>query len=218
MVELVCEEEKTYYSSDSVCKTSSGGDELDTLYPIEFLNSLNFNGFPQHELRIKKNIPIMLLRNINPSIGLCNGTRLIIIELGVKIIEAIILTGSHCGTKVFIPRIVLTYHNNKWPFILKRRQFPIRICYCMTINKSQGQTLERVGLYLHDHVFTHGQLYVALSRVTSYNGIKILINKQNTEEYDNCIGVDDLRNDKFMTTFIINNNFFVVERGENNEI
>ena len=129
----------------------------------------------------------MLLCNINPSIGLYNGTRLIIIELGVKIIKAIILTGSHCGTKVFIPRIVLTYHNNKWPFILKRRQFPIRICYCMTINKSQGQTLERVGLYLHDHVFTHGQLYVALSRVTSYNGIKILINKQNTEEYNNCI-------------------------------
>ena len=129
----------------------------------------------------------MLLRNINPSIGLCNGTRLIIIELGVKIIEAIILTGSYCGTKVFIPRIVLTYHNNKWPFILKRRQFPIRICYCMTINKSQGQTLERVGLYLHDHVFTHGQLYVALSRVTSYNGIKILINKQDTEEYNNSM-------------------------------
>ena len=55
----------------------------------------------------------MLLRNINPSIGLCNGTRLIIIELGVKIIEAIILTGSDCGTKLFIPHIVLTYHNNK---------------------------------------------------------------------------------------------------------
>ena len=54
MLELVCEEEKTYYSSDSVYKTSSGGDELDTLYPIEFLNSLNFNGFPQHELRLKK--------------------------------------------------------------------------------------------------------------------------------------------------------------------
>ena len=57
----------------------------------------------------------------------------------------------------------------------------------MTINKSQGQTLERVDLYLHDRVFIHGQLYVALSRVTSYNGKKILINKQNTEEYDNCI-------------------------------
>ena len=96
-------------------------EELEVLYPIEFLNSLNFNGFPQHELRLKKNIPIMLLRNINPSIGLCNGTRLMIIELGLKVIEAIIITGSHYGEKVFIPRVVLTYHDNKWPFILKRR-------------------------------------------------------------------------------------------------
>ena len=78
----------------------------------------------------------MLLRNINPSMGLCNGTRLIILQLGIKVIEAVIITGSHKGEKVFIPRIVLTYQDKKWPFILKRRQFPIRICYCMTINKS----------------------------------------------------------------------------------
>ena len=80
---------------------------------MEFLNSLNFNGFPQHELRLKKNIPIMLLRNINPSIGLCNGTRLMVVELGKKIIEAIIITGSHCEEKNFIPRIILTYQDKK---------------------------------------------------------------------------------------------------------
>ena len=128
-------------------------------------------------------MPIMLLRNLNQSSGLCNGTRLVITQLYDKIIEAKILAGSNIGHKVFIPRISLTATENKWPFIFKRRQFPIRPCYAMTINKSQGQSLKQVGLYLSQPVFTHGQLYIALSRVTSRQGLKILI--ENNQELPN---------------------------------
>ena len=61
------------------------------------------------------------------------------------------------------------------PFVVKRKQFPVRLCFAMTINKAQGQTIEKLGLYLPTPVFTHGQLYVAVSRVKKKEDLKILI-------------------------------------------
>ncbi|XP_038718166.1 uncharacterized protein LOC120011170 [Tripterygium wilfordii] len=138
-------DQKLYLSFDSICKVTGGSEENDILYPPEFVNSLSFNGVPNHELRLKINAPVMLLRNLNQSSGLCNGTRLLVTRLGERVVEATIMTGSNIGDKVYIPRIIMSATERKWPFTIKRRQFPLRLCHAMTINKSQGQTLTKVG-------------------------------------------------------------------------
>ncbi|KAM0836290.1 hypothetical protein ACQ4PT_062431 [Festuca glaucescens] len=89
-------------------------------------------------LVLKRGVPIMLLRNIRQTTGLYNGTRLVVTRLAEKVIEAIVMTGSNIGDIVYIPRICLTIKDPRWPFTLHRRQFPVRICYAMAINKSQG--------------------------------------------------------------------------------
>jgi hypothetical protein len=119
----------------------------------------------------------MLLRNLDPSKGLCNGTRMILNQIRPRVLDCTVISGDQrfSGNRVLIPRISLTPSNETLPIPLRRRQFPICLAFAMTINKSQGQSVKNVGLDLQSAVFSHGQLYVALSRCTSANRISVLL-------------------------------------------
>ena len=69
-------------------------------------------------------------------------------------------------------------------FKMTRHQFPVRLTYCMSINKAQGQTLSKVGLYLPNPVFAHGQLYVAMSRVSRPENITVYITNEIPDKAD----------------------------------
>lgn len=172
-------QEVTFVSADSVePENGVDGQVLDTPdYALEFLRSLSPSGLPLGELQLKVGCPVILLRNLSPGQGLCNGTRAVIARTSRRVLEVKVIGGDHHGQTAFIPRIVMTTsaRDAEFAFILRRRQFPVRLAFAMTINKSQGQSLKIVGLDLRSPVFSHGQLYVALSRSTSKAGIKVLL-------------------------------------------
>ena len=143
MIHLLPGEGTTLLSADSVEGSAAVN------FPTEFLNSITPNGMPPHRLFLKEFVTVILLRNLYPDEGLCNGTRLIIRAFCNRVIDAEIATGVHKQKRVFISRIILTSSESELPFVLRRRQFPIRLAYCITINKGQGQSLETVRLIFH---------------------------------------------------------------------
>ena len=165
---------RTYTSNDRVMDADDP-EAASLRYPIEFLNSITAPGIPPHSLELKIGMPLVMTRNLNPDAGLCNGTKLFVTRLldwsiGVKRMDQ-----GHAGEEHIIPRIHLCTQENEYPFILCRRQFPVRPAFAMTIHKAQGQTLHNVGIRLQEPVFAHGQLYVALSRATDPNNVRVAV-------------------------------------------
>lgn len=123
-----------------------------------------------------------MLRNINVRQGLSNGARLIITYLGNDVIQAQVATGPRRDTFCTLSRLPFEYKDADiiQLYHFERIQFPIELAYAMTINKSQGQTVTRLGLSLRNPMalFCHGQLYTAMSRVRTQSSLKIFIERQ----------------------------------------
>eukprot|EP01083_Nonionella_stella_P040241 109334_1 len=149
-------------------------------YPTERLNAINIGGLPLHELNLKTHAPVILLRNIAQRDGLCNGTRMVIDKVLKNVIVCKLLNGSRCGQIAFIHRIKLNQDNTKSLIPFQRFQYPLQLAFAISCNKSQGQSIKRLGLYLPVPVFAHGQLYTSLSRIKNRNNLNILI--ENTTE------------------------------------
>ncbi|XP_076036527.1 uncharacterized protein LOC143022269 [Oratosquilla oratoria] len=178
--EVVC------MSVDVGCESIEGMDVQASVF-----NSMDSPSIPPHKLRLKEGAIVMVMRNICPP-KICNGTRVMVTNLRRNVIVGKILTGVYRNTQILLPRVTLEATDT--PVAFKRYQFPVKLCYAMTINKSQGQTFEKCGVLLDSsQCFAHGQLYVACSRVTSHDSLIVFPGyTKKGEEYElrpwvNCV-------------------------------
>ena len=107
------------------------------MYKTEYLNTIDRPRLPPHVLRLKLGQPVICIRHIGWSLGVTNGTRLLVTQLMRRYIECIILTGIRAGHTVLLPRITFDCTDTELPFTIVRRQFPLRPAFAVTINKSQ---------------------------------------------------------------------------------
>lgn len=153
--------EKIYLSIDELLRDSQSAS-----YPVELLNTLTISGLPPHKLILKvetlilffssdikifqtkkPGMPVILLRNIQFHVGLCNGTRLICRNFYSRVIAAEVINGPLANQIVFIPRIPMIPTDTGLPFEFSRLQFPIRPAFAITINKCKNQYLFQLFIY-----------------------------------------------------------------------
>ena len=144
---------------------------------------------PDHELVLKLGAPVMLLRNLQagPTCSLRNGTRMIVRQQMERTVDCEVAVGILKGERVFLPRIPMYDRSNEFPFTLVRRQFPLRVAFAVTVNKGQGQENQRVGIFLPEPVFAHGQLYTAFSRGKRGEDVSVLIKDNKDGFTDNIV-------------------------------
>ena len=159
-------EAESLLSINSMVDEARANDGISRLnIPPEFLHTLDPSDLPPGDLKMKLGSPLILLWNLCPARGLCNGTWMILLWMSRWVLEVKLIGSEHNGQLALIPRITLlpTEGQTGIAFVLKRWQFPVHLAFVLMINRVQGQSVKHIGVDLRTPVFSHGQLYVALS-------------------------------------------------------
>lgn len=140
-------------------------------YPPDYIASLSFKGAPPWMLQLKVGAKYMCIRNLDARRSIINGTMLRLMHIGRRFLQMQVLTGKSEGSiELFMKaRFTVTPDASGLPFVVLRTQYPIIPAYCLSVHKAQGQSLLRLGIVFETDPFTHGQLYVALSRVGGWD-------------------------------------------------
>ena len=169
----------TLYSCD---RPNKANEEERDQFSHAFLDQMNARDVTPHTLRLRVGDLVFLMRNYSQKDKLTNNSKHMVLDIN-KRRKMITIRNLATQEIQIIHRItfsvdVSSRKRNTINFVLERRQFPLRLCYAMTIDKSQGQSLRRVGLDLREQVFSHGQLYVAFGRVSFKEDILTLVTDQ----------------------------------------
>ncbi len=154
-------------------------------FPHDYIESLDMKGAPPWMLQFKIGAKYMCIRNLDLNRGIVNGTMLRLLSFGHHSAHFEILTGKAKGSIEILTKSAFSINPEAsgLPFTIIRKQYPIIPAYCLSVHKAQGQSLQRVGLIFESDPFTHGQLYVALSRVSGWNRVYTVYQGDNIKNH-----------------------------------
>lgn len=154
------------------------GDLTDTFCMSEYLSLLQPAGVPAHTIHLKTDVVVMLCRNLSVDDRLTNGTKVVLLEIKPYTLKVQTLDDASVH---WLPRI--TFKFITWQGVaVERVQFPVRLCFAVTVHRAQGQTVDRMCFDLRRHPFAHGHLYVGLSRVRKSADMLILTTDDRVDE------------------------------------
>jgi ATP-dependent DNA helicase PIF1 len=197
-----------YLGHDSIEEDEKLKDKRDrAIYTPEHMAKLQPGNLPPRDLFLKFGSLVILLKILNIAKGLCNGTRMIVTDLKEHVIVCKVITGASNGEVIFINRM-LNKSNQNLPVTMVRRQFPLSLAYSLSIDKSQGQTINQIGMYLPKPCFSHGQFYVGLSRVSKFTSVKCAIDTTDQHGYQTDQSTGKLDKSKIYTANVVLRSIF----------